>query len=211
MEHSDRHQTVTRNPGAWRPAREVGAALAAASKAGSEAFFARLARNAVREVVRHPTATLATILAGLLIARVAMSRRPRLRNAELRRAEQAKTLAATGLLAAISLLLLSACSLLPQETIEVRPDPSTFARSKDLAIAGEQLARQRCIQCHAIHGELRPGRAPPLDKLLARHGADQLADDLVAGLPMDHGSMPLFEFNTVAAMSFVAYLESISE
>ncbi|MBP9233315.1 MAG: hypothetical protein KBF30_01500 [Hyphomonadaceae bacterium] len=48
-----------------------------------------------------------------------------------------------------------------------------------------------------------------MSALLAHRSSDQLTDDLVAGLAMDHGQMPVFDFNLVAALSLVAYLETL--
>lgn len=211
MVHIRRNQPLMRIAQDARVARPHGSAQPKTHKAPVAGYLPRMWRSVIREVAGHPASTLISLMAGLAIVRLALGRRRRLHAVSSPKASQTGKVASAGLLAAICLLLLSGCALLPQEPIRVQPDAATFGRKNDLSIAGEQLARERCMRCHAIHGELERGEAPPLDKLLLRRTSDELADYLVAGLPMDHGNMPVFEFNTVGAMSLVAYIESIAQ
>ncbi len=116
-------------------------------------------------------------------------------------------------LAGICLLMLSGCAASPP-VVAVEPDPLAFGRAygDDLAVAGAKLAGEHCLECHPVRatGKAR-GAAPPLDLLLSRRAPDQLTDDLIAGLEADHGGMPIFDFNVIAALSLVAYLESLKD
>jgi hypothetical protein len=67
------------------------------------------------------------------------------------------------------------------------------------------------VSCHALSGGQAQAGAPPLKTLVARRGSDRLADDLVAGLAVVHGAMPVFDFNVTAEMALIAYLEAIGE
>lgn len=172
-----------------------------------------LARNAMCEVTEHPARTLITALAGLVVCRLTLRRRARPSDPAAERDDKARGIASAAILAAMSVLLVSACGLMPAEIVAVKPNPATFGSvySNTLAEAGGQLARVHCVECHSVDGELRSGRPPPLNKLLSRHTSEEMADYLFAGLPMGHGNMPVFEFNSVAADSLVAYLESIAQ
>lgn len=171
-----------------------------------------LARNAVREVTEHPARTLITALAGLAISHLALRRKAVPNDPVAEEEDKARGIASAGLLAAICLLLLSGCGLMPGEVVAVKPDPATFGSlyPSTLAEAGEQLAREHCVDCHAVEGDLRSGKPPPLNKLLSRRRSEELVDYLFAGLPVGHGNMPVFEFNSVAANSLVAYLEGLA-
>lgn len=107
----------------------------------------------------------------------------------------------------------SGCALLYDRVVPVEPDPRWFAADypPELADAGRQIALERCASCHALDQEATspiPG-ALPLRSVLWSHDPDQLADDLVAGLPVGHDVMPRFDFNVVAADALIAYLERI--
>lgn len=128
-----------------------------------------------------------------------------------RRGRRSLRFAPIGLMAAICMLMIAGCEIMPRPVIHVAPDPDTFTRvyGDDLVLAGEVIARERCVSCHGVE---EPGRAgaPPLNTVVTRRGADKLADDLVAGLEVAHRSMPRFDFNVTAEVALMAYLEAIA-
>jgi len=162
--------------------------------------------------MEHPAETAALMLMTVALLRLWARRERPISLRPGREGEyRPRRIAPLGLMAAICLVMLAGCNLLPRPVVEVAPNPATFGRqySDDLTLAGEKIAREKCVNCHAV----RPGRqtaaAPPLSALLVHRSSDQLTDDLVAGLAMDHGAMPVFDFNLVAALSLVAYLETL--
>ncbi len=165
-----------------------------------------------REVMDHPAETAALVVMTVALIRLwARRERPISLRPGRGGGYRPRLIAPIGLMAAICLLMLAGCNLLPRPVVEVAPNPATFGRqySDDLTLAGEKIAREKCVSCHAVRPGRQTGVAPPLSTLLAHRSSDQLTDDLVAGLAMDHGQMPVFDFNLVAALSLVAYLETL--
>lgn len=154
--------------------------------------------------------TFAVVTAALVAGRLA-TRRERFENPRPRK--RMRSGGAVAVLAGICLLMLSGCTVSPS-VVAVGPDPLAFghAYGDDLAAAGAKLAGEYCVECHPVRatGKTRGG-APPLDLLLSRRTSDRLTDDLIAGLKADHGGMPIFDFNVTAALSLVAYLESLKD
>jgi len=198
-------------PSAWR-GRFADAQVASCGRQEREARKVGLVSRVGREVMAHPAETVALVAMTVAAARLlARKERPiSLPSGGNRR--KASRLAPIGLMAAICLMMIAGCGLLPTPVVSVAPDPLTFGRTyaDDMVVAGEKLARERCIACHPVSGKGGRDRAPPLDTLVGLRGSDQLADDLVAGLPIDHGNMPRFDFNVTAAIALVAYLEAIA-
>lgn len=198
-----------RAPSAWRG--KVAALESQGGQTIQRSFSPKngLLQNAAREVVDHPVETFAVVAAALAVGR-ALTRRKRIDKTKPRRRASSKgTLA---IVAGICLLMLSACALAPAPTVVVDPNPESFGREygNDLAAAGAKMAEQYCADCHPVHATgTRSSEAPALDTLLSRRDSDQLTDDLIAGLKADHGNMPTFDFNVIAALSLVAYLEDL--
>jgi mono/diheme cytochrome c family protein len=97
--------------------------------------------------------------------------------------------------------------------VVVAPGLEAFGRAypENFAAAGRQLAVEQCSSCHAIDDASHsPNRdAPPMKTLLSRYNPDSLANDLIEGVRVSHGDMPVFDFNVIAADSLIAYLETI--
>lgn len=165
-----------------------------------------------REVMAHPAETVALLAMIVAAARLIARKERPISLSPARGVGKSSRLAPIGLMAAICLMMIAGCGLLPTPVVQVAPDPVTFGRTyaDDMVVAGEKLAHERCITCHPVSGKGGRHRAPPLDTLVGRRGSDQLTDDLVAGLPVDHGNMPQFDFNVTAAIALVAYLEAIA-
>ena len=117
--------------------------------------------------------------------------------------------------AVIAIATLSGCLSDDPSAVAVAPALDAFGREypEDFAAAGRQLATEQCSSCHAIDNEsISPNRdAPPMNTLLSRYNPDSLADDLIEGVRVGHGDMPLFDFNVIAADSLIAYLERIEK
>lgn len=205
-------QAQMRRSDGWRSSYGQGSGSQRKGESSRYGFLRTLASNAVREVAEHPARTLITALAGLAVSHLTLRRKAAPGDYVAEKADKARGIASAGLLAAMCVLLLGACGLMPKEVVDVKPDPASFGSvyPNTLAEAGEQLAREHCVECHSVHWELRSGKPPPLNRLLSRRSSEELADYLFAGLPMDHGGMPVFEFNSVATISLVAYLESLT-
>lgn len=203
---------MTQSPAAWRgvSGRRRTSVDAAGANAQSHADDEGLASRARHELAEHPAETVALVAMTIAVARLWM-RRERPFTFRPDGSRRKRSIAPMALMAAICLLMATGCAMLPAPVVEVAPDPRTFGRdyADDLTIAGEKVARERCVSCHQIDPAGGRVDAPPLKALLRKRSADQLTDDLVAGLPIGHAGMPVFDFNLVAALSLVAYLESL--
>jgi mono/diheme cytochrome c family protein len=117
--------------------------------------------------------------------------------------------------AVLAIAPLSGCLSDERKSILVAPTLDAFGREypDNFAAAGRQLAVEQCSSCHAIdHESASPNRdAPPMNTLVSRYNPDSLADDLIEGVRVGHGDMPLFDFNVIAADSLIAYLETIDK
>ncbi len=192
-------------PSSWR-----GPSAKAATPPAPSAKRDGLLKRVSREVADHPAETLAIITMGIAAARL-LTRKEREMSVPTRRGRRSLRFAPIGLMAAICMLMIAGCEIMPRPVIHVAPDPDTFTRvyGDDLVLAGEVIAREHCVSCHGVD---EPGRAgaPPLNTVVTRRGADKLADDLVAGLELAHRSMPRFDFNVTAEVALMAYLEAIA-
>lgn len=115
-------------------------------------------------------------------------------------------------LTALCILFLFGCTQLPDKVVQVHPAPSSYGRDypDNFTEAGHKIALERCASCHAVDRISSPNRrAPPLNTLLVGYDASQLADNLLAGNRVGHDGMPAFDFNMLAVVSLIAYLESI--
>jgi len=200
---------MIQSPAAWRGNRGHEKAVAQATNARQEgsAPSQGLAARAGRELVEHPAETAALVAMTVAVARLWMHReRPMTCREDGGR--RRRTIAPLALMAAICLLMVASCAVGP--VVEVAPDPRTFGLeySDDFAVAGEKIAREQCTRCHRVSGGGEKA-APPLNTLLRHRSSDQLTDDLIAGLRMGHDGMPAFDFNLVAALSLVTYLETL--
>lgn len=80
----------------------------------------------------------------------------------------------------------------------------------DLIRDGRDIAVAQCASCHAIgqSGESPNPAAPRFDRLLERHHADVLEQELIEGVRVAH-PMPEFQLNPRGVDALVAYLRSI--
>lgn len=198
-------------PSAWR-GRFADTEVSSPAEPRSAARRVGLASRVGREVMAHPAETVALLAMTVAAARLLARKERPMSLPPARGRRKGSRLAPIGLMAAICMLMIAGCGLLPTPVVQVAPNPVTFGRTyaDDMVAAGEKLARERCTACHPVSGKVGRDRAPPLETLIARRGSDQLTDDLVAGLAVDHGAMPRFDFNVTAAIALVAYLEAIS-
>lgn len=202
---------MKQSPAAWRGvSSRVRTGDAAGTNARRNVHDESLAARARHEIAEHPSETVALVAMTIAVARLWM-RRERAFTFRPGGSRRKRAIAPMALMAAICLLMVTGCATVAAPVVEVAPDPLTFGRdyADDLVIAGEKVARERCVSCHQVDPGSGRAAAPPLRALLRKRSADQLADDLLAGLPMGHAGMPVFDFNLVAALSLVAYLESL--
>ena len=90
-------------------------------------------------------------------------------------------------------------------------DDTSEGSHADMVANGKMIAETQCGRCHATGptGESPRPDAPVFRHLLARYGADPLADALINGIKVGHPDMPLFEINPVGVDSLIVYLKSI--
>lgn len=175
-----------------------------------------LLKRVTREVVEHPAETAAIIAMGVAAARL-LTRKERAMSVSGNGRRRPSRMAPIGLMAAICMMMLSGCALMPRPVVHVAPDPLALELQYrgDLSLQGEAIAREYCTSCHAVaeRPDGRQGRAaaPPLNALLAHRSSDQLADALVDGLTIVHGAMPIYDFSISAEVALMAYLEAIAD
>jgi cytochrome c len=103
----------------------------------------------------------------------------------------------TGISAGLSALLLLA---------------ATPAWAQDLD-NGEQIAKRRCGQCHAIGktGESALKKAPPFREVVKRYPVADLQEALAEGIIVGHKAMPEFTFSPEEIEDLLAYLDSLND
>lgn len=201
-------ETLLSSPSAWRGGQHRRASIA---PGGLPARLGRGIARAGKEMAEHPVETIAILAIAVAMARLASRRElPIELTAHLPR--RRRRIAPIAVMASICALMLAGCGLLPSPVVDVRPDPVTFGRvySDDLTVAGEKIAQERCMSCHPRQRPKGYAGPPPLNRLLAHTTPDQLTDGLIAGLPVGHDGMTLFDFNVTAADALVAYLEALA-
>jgi mono/diheme cytochrome c family protein len=134
------------------------------------------------------------------------------------------------LLAAASLLVMSACEQKPPEPPHVpagtetlpapdAPAPPLFDAQAlgipmdEASIAdGEAIAQTHCAICHGMgqDASLRAD-APPLRYVLSLYSPENLSEDFRAGIHVGHETMPDFVFGDLGMDVLLAYLVSIQE
>lgn len=196
-------------PSSWRgPSARQADEPSGASRTKRVGLLARVGR----EVADHPAETVAIIAMGVAAARLLSRKESEMSLPAGRGRRRPSRLAPIGLMAAICMMMIAGCGIIPRPVIQVAPDPETFGRAygENLVAAGEAIAREHCVSCHGAPGGHGRAGAPPLTTLVARRGSQHLADDLVAGLAVVHDNMPIFDFNVTAEIALIAYLEAIS-
>jgi cytochrome c len=171
-------------------------------------------RTIGREIADHPSETAALMTMVIALWRLLPASGRDSPTPPLSRRGNRRLLSPVSVMAALCILGLAGCGLLGSRVVKVHPDPLSYGSDypDDFADAGRKIAQERCASCHAIDQAGASGaNAPPMDTLLLRYDADRLADNLIAGNRVGHDGMAAFDFNVTAAVSLVAYLESIRQ